>query len=257
MHPRAGKYSHFRHLTIRRGVAGRHVPVSALVCNFPPRGPMGHGEASTFLHEFGHLLHALYAGGVRYARQSPLAELPLDFIEAPSQFLEEWSWDTRTLAAMTANEKGEPIPDELVRKLNAARQFDRAWYSQYTLADAALSLALHDGRPDFDIATVVEQQYARFLPPPPPPGDHGYASFLHLNGYSALYYTYAWSEAIAEDLLSRFRAEGMHNRAVAQRYRRLVLDPGASQHPDTMIRNFLGRPLSLEAFGRALRSPAP
>jgi thimet oligopeptidase len=245
--PRAGKYNHEAQFPIRTGVEGRQLPMGALICNFPATGPMDHGDVTTFLHEFGHLIHDMYSGHTQYATQS-MGNLQWDFIEAPSQLLEEWTWDYDTLKGFASNDKGEPIPEALVRKMNAGRRFGEPTMWKGQLAYSAVSLNFHNRKPDFDLAAMYDAQIARYSMFPPMPGTHAYDGFGHLNGYSAIYYTYVWSKAIALDLFTRFKTEGMRNPAVAMRYRRLVLEPGGSEDANELVENFLGRPLSLEAF---------
>lgn len=247
MHPREGKYNHAAQFPIRTGVAGRQVPVGALVCNFPATGPMDHDDAVTFLHEFGHLIHALYSGHTQYGVQS-MGNLQWDFIEAPSQLLEEWTWDYDTLKTFASNPKGEPIPEALVAKMNAGRRFGEPGMWKRQVGYAAVSLNYYNRPPTFDLSTEFDAQLQRYSLFPPLAGTHDYASFGHLDGYSAIYYTYVWSKAIALDLFTEFDKAGMRDPAVAARYRKLVLEPGGSQDANVLIQNFLGRPMSLEAF---------
>jgi thimet oligopeptidase len=251
MHPRAGKYNHAAQFPIRTGVEGQQIPVGALICNFPATGAMDHRDVETFLHEFGHLIHALYSGHTRYATQS-MDKLQWDFIEAPSQLLEEWTWDYDTLKTFASNPAGEPIPQALVEKMNAGRRFGQAGSLKGQLAYAAVSLNFYNRLPDFDIDSLYDQQIRRYSLFQPAPGTHGYAAFGHLDGYSAVYYTYIWSKAIALDLFTRFKAAGIRDRATAMRYRKLVLEPGGSRDANDLIADFLGRPLSLEAFKEEL-----
>ncbi|WP_031239311.1 M3 family metallopeptidase [Asticcacaulis sp. AC466] len=247
MSPREGKYNHAAQFPIRTGIEGRQVPVGALVCNFPATGPMDHDDVTTFLHEFGHLIHALYSGHTRYGVQS-MGNLQWDFIEAPSQLLEEWTWDYDTLKTFASNSKGEVIPEALVKKMNAGRRFGEAGQWKGQLAYAAVSLNFYNRKPDFDLSKMYDEQIARYSLFPPVPGTHSYAAFGHLDGYSAIYYTYVWSKAIALDLFTRFKADGIRNPATAVRYRKLVLEPGGSEDANALIQDFLGRPLSLDAF---------
>jgi thimet oligopeptidase len=252
MHPREGKYNHAAEFPIRTGVAGRQVPIASLVTNMPATGPLGHGDVVTFLHEFGHLLHWLYSGHNRFGQQS-MNYLQWDFVEAPSQMLEEWAWDYDTLKTFAANVSGATIPADLARRMNAGRRVGEAVNWKQQLAYSAVSLNFYNRRPDFDLATLYDEMMTRHAPYPPVPGTHAYASFTHIDGYSAIYYTYVWSKAIAVDLFTRFRAAGMRDEAVATRYRRQVLEPGSSADANTLIGDFLGRPLSLDAWSEELR----
>ena len=252
MHPREGKYNHAAQFPIRTGIEGRQVPVGALICNFPGTGPMDHDDVVTFLHEFGHLIHALYSGHTQYGVQS-MGNLQWDFIEAPSQLLEEWTWDYDTLKTFASNDKGQPIPQELVAKMNAGRRFGEPGMWKRQLGLAAVSLNYYNRKPDFDLDSMYDQQTARYSQFPPMEGAHDYASFGHLDGYSSIYYTYVWSKAIALDLFTEFDKAGIRNPEVAARYRKLVLEPGGSQDANVLIQNFLGRPLSLDAFKNELQ----
>jgi thimet oligopeptidase len=198
------------------------------------------------------LIHFLYSGGTFFSGQS-MGNLQWDFIEAPSQLLEEWVWDYDTLKTFASNEAGQPIPAALVAKMNAGRRFGEAVNWRGQLASSATSLNFHNRAPDFDLKQLADAQTRRYSLFPVVPEAHSYASFGHLNGYSAIYYTYAWSKAIALDLFSNFKAAGIRNPEVASRYRRQVLEQGGSKDANDLIQDFLGRPTSLEAFKAELQ----
>lgn len=257
MHPRDGKYNHAAEFPIRTGVAGRQVPVASLVTNMPASGPLSHNDHVTFLHEFGHLLHWLYSGHTRYGQQG-MGYLQWDFIEAPSQMLEEWAWDYDTLKTFASNDAGVPIPEDLVRRMNAGRRVGEAVNWKQQLAYSAVSLNFYNRTPDFDLTALYDEMMARYAPYPPVAGTHAYANFGHLDGYSAIYYTYVWSKAIAVDLFTRFKAAGMRDRNVATQYRMQVLEPGSSRDANALIGNFLGRPLTLKSWSDELQgAPVP
>lgn len=251
-HPREGKYSHANVIPIRTGLTDRALPVGILVCNFPAgdhsTGLMEHRDVETFLHEYGHLLHVIFAGRQHWAQQGPFG-LEWDFVEAPSQMLENWVWDYETLRRFAVNAKGEPIPKALVEKMNQARGFTEAFGDARQLGLSAASLAYHQSPPgDADLTGVYRAAYERYSPIPLPEGVHPEASFGHLTGYSAIYYTYMWSKTISTDLFTRFEQEGLRNPATAKRYRERVLAPGSSKPAATLVADFLGRPLSLDAY---------
>jgi thimet oligopeptidase len=152
------------------------------------------------------------------------------------------------LKGFATNPKGEPIPKTLVDRMNAARFFGEAIGTRGQLSSSAVSLNYYNRPPGFDLKQMYDAQVTKYGMFPPIPEAHPYAGFGHLNGYSAIYYTYVWSKAIAVDLLTRFKADGLRNPAVAQRYRSLVLAPGGSKDANVLIRDFLGRPLSLDAY---------
>jgi Zn-dependent oligopeptidase len=251
-HPRDGKYSHANVIPIRTGLTDRQIPVGILVCNFPAgdhkTGLMEHRDVETFLHEFGHLLHVIFAGRQQWAQQGPFG-LEWDFVEAPSQMLENWVWDYDTLKGFAVNAKGEPIPAALVQKMNKARGFTEAFGDARQLGLSAASLAYHQSAPgDRDLTEIYRTASDRYSPIPMPAGVHPEASFGHLTGYSAIYYTYMWSKTISTDLFTRFEREGLRNPATARRYRQMVLAPGSSKPAAALVSDFLGRPLSLDAY---------
>jgi thimet oligopeptidase len=163
--------------------------------------------------------------------------------------LENWVWDYDTLKSFAVNAKGEPIPAALVEKMNKARGFTEAFGDARQLGLSAASLAYHQSPPgDSDLTGVYRTAFDRYSPIPLPAGVHPQASFGHLTGYSAIYYTYMWSKTISTDLFTRFEREGLRNPATARRYRQTVLAPGSSKPAATLVSDFLGRPLSLDAY---------
>lgn len=252
MHPREGKFNHAAMFPVRTGIAGQQTPIGALVANMPASGPMDHQDVVTFLHEFGHLIHNLYSGRTQYGVQS-MGNLQWDFMEAPSQLLEEWVWDYDTLKTFASNAQGDPIPEALVEKMNAGRRFGQSEMWKRQLALAAVSLNYYNRAPDFDLQDMYEAQSRRYVQLPPMEAVHEFANFGHLDGYSAIYYTYIWSKAIALDLFTEFQKAGLRDPEVASRYRKLVLEPGGSQDANVLIHDLLGRELSLGAFKAELQ----
>ena len=251
MHPRDGKFTHAQMSPVRIGIQGRVTPVAILECNFPD-GLMEHSDVVVFLHEFGHLVHWLFAGQRSFAIQN-FSEIENDVIEAPSQLLEEWVWDYATLKGFATNEAGEAIPAQLVERMNAGRRFAEAFgvMSQLGLSAVALDYYSTDLRGK-DLTRAYDAAYNRYALAPEPEGAHAQASFGHLGGYGAAYYTYQWSKALASDLLGQFRTAGLRDQATARRYREQILAPGGSESMNTLARNFLGRDWSVEAYRREL-----
>lgn len=244
MHPREGKFNHAACFPFALGITGRVLPEAVLLCNFS-RGLMEHDEVVTFFHEFGHLVHDILAGHTDWAPLSGI-QTEWDFVEAPSQLLEEWAWDADVLAGFTANAAGEPIPADLVQRMQVADAFGRALEVRRQLGHANTSYRLHVERP-VDLATATEEIYASTSPVQPVRGTHSYAGFGHLTGYGACYYTYQWSLVIARDLLSAFGGNLM-DPAVAERYRREILERGATRDASEMVESFLGRPYAFDAY---------
>lgn len=250
-HPRPGKYNHANMVPLRNGIAGRSVPTAALVMNLPKgdhaTGLMEHGDVVTFLHEFGHMLHGMFSTSQRWAGVSGITT-EWDFVEAPSQMLEEWVYDYDTLKGFAVNAKGETIPQALVEKMNRARYFDMGLQDMRQLALSNISLRLHQGLPEADLGAQTRRLDREYNLVPMTDSAQLQSNFGHLMGYSAIYYTYRWSKVIATDLFTKFKANGLRDRATADRYRQLVLAPGGSKPATTLVQDFLGRPVSLDAY---------
>jgi len=251
MHPRENKFGHAAMFPVRMGIKNRSIPVAALICNFPA-GLMEHGDVVTFLHEFGHLLHWMYAGQVGWAAQN-FGEIENDVTEAPSQLLEEWVWDYDTPKSFATNDKGEPIPAALVEKMVAGRRFGEAMSQLSQLGYSAASLDYYSNDPAVpDLTKAFHTSYNRYALSSDPEGSHPQASFGHLSGYGSAYYTYSWSKALASDLLGEFRKSGLRNPETARRYRQMILAPGGSESMNVLARSFLGRDWSVGAYRKEL-----
>lgn len=259
LHPREGKFKHAAMFPIQDGLAGEGLPEAALVCNFaaPTAGDPAlllHDQVTTFFHEFGHMLHHVLAGRGRFWSFAGIAT-ERDFVEVPSQLFEEWAWDERVLAGFAHHhESGEPIPSELVRRLRAAEDYGKGLTIQTQLFFGLLALGYYDRDPaTFDPEEELLALKARISVLPHTPGCHFQAAFGHLNGYSAMYYTYLWSLVIAKDLFAAFDGDLMA-RGPALRYRESVLEPGGARDASELVRAFLGREYSAAAFERWLEA---
>src|SRR6266542_2545378 len=254
MHPRERKNKWFFNAPLRLGVGGKQAGHGVLCCHFPDpttlSGPalMEHAQVVTYFHEFGHLVHGLARRSVPFVR---LSRTEGDFMEAPSTFLEDWIYDYGVLTRFATHiDTGAPIPADLVKRLRAARNFGRAIRTRQLLMRSRLSLALHDGtRPGADprvLEREINERYGLFERIP---GTSSPASWEHMNSdaYSAAYYTYLWSQTIAEDLHTAFDGDLM-NTAVSRRYRDKILAPGGTKPAAELVRDFLGRPYDLRAF---------
>ncbi|MEA3078975.1 MAG: oligopeptidase [Sphingomonadales bacterium] len=245
-HPRPGKYEHANMIPIRTGTRTA-VPVGALVFNVPD-GLMEHNDVVTFLHEYGHLLHHIFAGqNQRWAGLSGVAT-EWDFVEAPSQMLENWVYDYDTLKDFGVDSAGNPIPRELVEKMNRARYFDLGMGDMRQLGLSNIALQYYLRPAPADLGTAARDYDAKYDLLPPALGTQFQDSFPHLAGYGAAYYTYRWSIVIADDLFTQFQTNGLRDRATAERYRKLVLAPGGSKPAAELVADFLGRPISLDAY---------
>ena len=257
LHPRAGKYKHAAAFPIQAGfVSGgvRQLPAAALVCNFAAGDDalMEHDDVTTFFHEFGHLLHHLFASQGRYVGQAGIAT-EWDFVEAPSQMLEEWSYDGQVLRSFAQDAQGHTIDDAQLAALRRARNLGRGLWVQQQMFYAALSLGYHHQPKASPVLkntdALVRELQARYAPFSYVDGTHFQLSFGHLEGYSAMYYTYMWSLVIAKDLFGAFAATGdLLAPQVASRYRAAVLAPGGSKDAAELISDFLLRPFQIDAF---------
>ncbi len=252
LHPREGKYKHAAQFDVAAGEIGVRLPEGALVCNFST-GLMEHDDVVTLFHEFGHLVHHIVAGRQHWARFSGVAT-EWDFVEAPSQMLEEWAWDAEVLRTFATDADGTPIPVELVQRMRSAHAFGQGMSVRTQLFYAALALAFHRERPA-DFTAVLRDLQARYDAVDYLPDTHFYASFGHLEGYSSAYYTYMWSLVIAKDLLSAFDPGDLLNADVASRYRDRILAPGGSRDAARLVEDFLGRPFTFDAFVAWLDRP--
>jgi thimet oligopeptidase len=254
MHPRANKYNHAAEFGIRTGATGRQVPEAALICNLPggqagDPGLMTHDDVVTFFHEFGHLVHALLSGRHQWIGISGIST-EQDFVEAPSQMLEEWTWDPATLATFARHhETNQPIPEALVKQMRRASEFGKALTVRQQMVYARLSLSVYDHDPkSMDTTALVKQITNQYTPYPYVEGTHFQTSFGHLDGYSAVYYTYMWSLVIAKDLFGQFDRTNLLAPTVAKKYRDTVLAPGGSKPAAALVRDFLGRPFNFTAW---------
>ena len=245
LHPREGKYKHAAQFDLVTGVSGRQLPEGVLVCNFS-RGLMEHDHVVTLFHEFGHLVHHVLAGQQEWFRFSGVAT-EWDFVEAPSQMLEEWAWDADILQTFATNEAGEPIPADLVRRMRRADDFGKGYLARTQMFYAALSYWFHTERPA-DLTARTRELQAQYSLFPYIEGTHFTCAFGHLEGYSSAYYTYMWSLVIAKDLFSAFDRSNMFDAEVAGRYRDRVLAPGGSRDAADLVADFLGRPYTFDAY---------
>ena len=227
--------------------------MSGLAQNFP-KGLMEHSQVETFLHEFGHLLHNMFSGTQSWSSIGGMS-MERDFVEAPSQMLEEWIWDYETLKKFATNAAGETIPRELVEKMSRARHFGRATGTATQIYYANLSLNFYSQEPgSFELDDTMQSLAKKYAAYPHVQDTHFYANFGHLNGYSSNYYTYQWSLSIATDLFSRFEKEGLRNKDVADEYRRKVLEVGGSKPAAEFVSDFLGREFTTDSYIQSLQN---
>jgi len=254
MHPRPGKFSHAEMVPVLDGIHGKQLPEAILVCNFPvptatDPGLMDYGDVQTFFHEFGHLMHHILGGQQQWAGISGIS-MESDFVEAPSQMLEEWISSPQVLAKFARHYKtGEPIPAELVARMNRASAFGRGGWVSRQNSFSAISYDIYKTKPeDVNLDAVTLDAARRYTFFAPLPDTHSWASFGHLGNYSSAYYTYLWDKVIAEDFFLQFDRQNLLAGDAPMRYRRIVLEPGGSMSANDLVKNFLGRPQNITAL---------
>ena len=261
MFPREGKFNHFAEFEIVGGKLlpdGKYQrPTVALLCNFPPPNGdtpslMTHQDVETLFHEFGHCLHTIVTRA-KYGRFAG-THVPGDFVEAPSQMLQNWVWDKKVLDTFAADYKdpSKKIPAEIVKKMNDAKLANAGVFYRRQFAFASLDLALHDPHPEdmpYDCVAISNPILEKvFLPIDPSTTFVSY--FGHLNGYDAGYYGYAWADAIAADMATVFEKakDGYLDKQAGMKLRREIYEVGDSREVNVSIEKFLGRKQSVQPF---------
>jgi len=232
-------------------------PTVALVCNFPSPvlglpSLLSHSDVETLFHEFGHAMHSIltHASYVRFSGTS----VPRDFVEAPSQMLENWVWDKKVLDSFASDyrDSSKKIPAEILAKLKEARLATEGTRYRRQLAFGLMDLALHTeihGTNAQDVLPLSNQELSHaFLPMVTNTAFVAY--FGHIIGYGAGYYGYAWSDAIAADMATVFEKapNGYFDQTAGMRLRKEIYEPGDSRDVNISIEKFLGRPRSHAPF---------
>jgi len=265
MFPREGKYNHFAQFPLIEGKrlpGGQYQrPTVALICNFPPPSKdqpslLSHSDVETLFHEFGHALHSILTRA-RFGRFSGTS-VPRDFVEAPSQMLENWVWDKKVLDSFAADyrDSSKKIPQEILAKIKEAKLATMGTFYRRQLSFALLDLALHtevkDGGQQDAVKISNDILSKVFLPVPEDTAFVAY--FGHLMGYDAGYYGYAWADAIAADMATVFEksSHGYFDTKAGRRLRDEIYAPGDSRDVTVSIEKFLGRKQSIEPFLKTL-----
>src|SRR5881227_1625028 len=268
MFPREGKFNHFAQFDIISGKLlpdGKYQrPTVALLCNFPPPTAdkpslLTHQDVETLFHEFGHCLHSIVTRA-KYGRFAG-THVPGDFVEAPSQMLQNWVWDKRVLDTFAADyrDPSKKIPAEIVKKLNDAKLANAGVFYRRQFAFASLDLELHNQHAEdmpFDCVAISNPILEKvFLPIDPSTTFVSY--FGHLNGYDAGYYGYAWADAIAADMATVFEKakDGYLDKQAGMKLRREIYEPGDSRDVTVSIEKFLGRKQSIQPFLKKIGIP--
>ena len=217
-------------------------------------GPLGsrpamltHREVETIFHEFGHLLHHLLSRVE--VRSLAGTNVAWDFVELPSQIMENWCWERESLDLFARHwQTGDPIPEDLFRKMKRARTFRAANAQMRQLGFGFIDLLMHtqySPERDGDPVEYSRRILQEFSPAPLPPQHAMIAAFTHLFaspvGYGAGYYSYKWAEVLEADAFTRFRTGGIFSRAVGAEFRSKILAKGDSEDPADLYRDFMGR----------------
>lgn len=233
-------------------------PVAYLTCNF--NRPVGnkpalftHDEVVTLFHEFGHGLHHMLTQ-IDTAGVSGINGVPWDAVELPSQFMENWCWEPEALAFISGHyETGEPLPQALLEKMLAAKNYNAAMFILRQLEFGLFDFRLHaeyqpeKGARVLDILHDVKQKVA--VMPSPAWGRFPHAfSHIFAGGYAAGYYSYLWADVLAADAWSRFEEEGIFNRETGQSFLDNVLSRGGSEAPMALFKRFRGREPQIDAM---------
>jgi len=265
MFPREGKYHHFAHFRLVEGKllkTGKYQrPTVALICNFPSPTKdkpslLSHSDVETIFHEFGHAMHSMMTRA-KYCRFAGTS-VPGDFVEAPSQMLENWVWDKKVLDSFAADyrDPSKKIPADILAKLKEAKlATEGTRYRRqlsFGLMDMALHTQIHDANAPEALPLSSKVLGEVFLPMAPNTAFVAY--FGHLMGYDAGYYGYAWADAIAADMATVFEKapKGYFDSAAGRKLRDDIYAPGDSRDANVSIEKFLGRQRSIDPFLRKL-----
>lgn len=261
-YPRKGKYDHAAAFPLISGRMknGTYVkPVSAIVANLTPGmngqpALLDHDDVMTLFHEFGHIMHQTLT-------RAPFASLSgsnvaQDFVEAPSQMLENWVWSPEMLKKLSAHYQRpqEKLPDTLLSSMIQARDFHRAIYYTRQLLYGIFDMELHGKNQKLSVNEIFLKLYQEITGQKPAAGTMFPASFGHLmGGYDAGYYGYLWSEVFAADMFTMFPKKNLTDPQVGSRYRKMILENGNMEDGDKLLKQFLGRNPNPRAFFKKLR----
>ncbi|MCP5491940.1 MAG: Zn-dependent oligopeptidase [Chlamydiales bacterium] len=251
LHPRAGKFTHACDCPLHPALQTQHQNFSALsvlICNFADgdQGLMYCNDVRTFFHEFGHALHDML-GRTRFVSTCGTSTKS-DFVELPSQLLEEWLWDEQILQMCSSHyETHDPLPKAIIERMIAAKNVFTGMELMKQVMYANFSLQLHSQNPQ-NLQMLWNGIESRFCTHRAVDQTHRYAAFGHLNGYGARYYGYLWSKVFALDVFAKIRSEGLLNPDAGAKYVNAIIGQGGSIDPNDMLNAFLGRDPTQDAF---------
>lgn len=259
--PRPGKYGHAAAFTLVSGFeredCSYELPVSSIVANFTPPTPdnpslLPHGEVETLFHEFGHIMHQT----LTRAKFSTFSgtNVKTDFVEAPSQMLENWVWKKETLQKLSGHysDTQKKLPEAMIDKMIEAKLLNVGIQTLRQLAFGTIDLDYHTSH-QVDSTKIYAERMREIMLIAIQPGTQPQASFGHLmGGYDSGYYGYMWSKVFAQDMFTRFDAEGLLNPNTGKDYADWILKPGGEKDPMDLITGFLNREPSNKAFLKSI-----
>ena len=257
LYPREGKYKHAACFDL---VSGKELkdgsyqkPFTAIVANLNPPSKdtpslLKHDEVETLFHEFGHVLHNVLTEA-KYSSISGTAT-SMDFVEVPSQMLENWVWQPQVLKKISKHYKtGKPLDDETINKMIAAKQYATGSFYLRQNFLAQIDMRYHLAKKKLDSTKYWSKYSKKIRGVPLREGAYPQASFDHImGGYDAGYYGYLWAEVIAQDFFSEFEKHGIFNKDIGKKYRKEILAVGGSYEEEELVKNFLGRKVSNKPF---------
>lgn len=258
LYPRPGKYTHFCMTNITQGFVSssgeKRYPVILIIANFQPKTaqkPSLLYRVSTLFHELGHTLHDLF-GKTDLASFTGI-NVKHDFVETPSQLFEQWAYEPAIFKRLSHHyQTGESIDDETIERLKATQKLGSSLTVLSTIYASRYALALFGPGKEKDFKKLDEEfkikPFLKHIAPDERP--KGHCSSAHLIGYGAGYYSYLYSEVYALDFFAKIKDAGLDNREMADRLKETILSKGGSVDPEKLAKEFLGRPVSKEAFYR-------
>lgn len=258
LYPREGKYGHAAAFGVIGGRATSFTnneyvpPFATMVANFPKHSAthpslLSHSEIETLLHEFGHIIHYTLTAA-RFGSQAGY-HTAWDFVEAPSQILEHWAWDKKSLALLSSHyQTNKTLPKTLQENLLTSKQHLLRYTTLRQLMFGIFDFMLHTKNKPPEPAKLYRDLHKKYLGITLPNSAIFPAGFGHLDGYDAGYYSYMWANVYAADMFTRFEKEGVLNKKTGADFKKWILEKGGSIEELELVKGFLGRAPDNKAF---------
>jgi len=261
LHPREGKYGHAAVFTHLQGSDISHLTeidndrspnVLAMLCNFPKEGSISFDDATTFFHEFGHVMHFMCSKAKLVSNHAD--QIETDFVEAPSQMLENWCFEPKALNLLSEHpETHEPLPQHIAEKMHGKDIMHAGYFYKRQLVFGNFDFLVHNMTCEeiktLDLKTFAQELQHKILQLPISPDDCFPASFGHIvGGYDVGYYGYMMSLTYAADMFATIFKKDPMSAESGMKYRREILEPGSSEDADVLLEQFLGRAPNMDAF---------